>query len=115
VEGIEVFYTPASPASASVDREKGMITSGVRSVWRDLQTLSPASSSALESTQEHPLNPKNGADWEFVKPLIEELYIQNNVRLKDVIDIMRTKYNFEARRVYFLRSCSLQVSCPLGA
>ncbi len=42
------------------------------------------------------MTPSKPADWDAVKGLIEDLYLQNNVRLKDVIDIMQTVYQFRA-------------------
>ena len=40
--------------------------------------------------------PRKAADWERVKPLIEDLYLHNNVRLKDVIVIMHQEHLFRA-------------------
>ncbi|KAK3695719.1 Clr5 domain-containing protein [Podospora appendiculata] len=42
------------------------------------------------------LTPAKPADWETVKSVIEDLYIDRNVRLKDVIEIMQTVYKFRA-------------------
>ncbi|KAK3372697.1 hypothetical protein B0H63DRAFT_564071 [Podospora didyma] len=40
--------------------------------------------------------PTKPSDWEAVKHAIEDLYMNNNVRLKDVIEIMHTVYGFRA-------------------
>ncbi|KAK0725929.1 Clr5 domain-containing protein [Lasiosphaeris hirsuta] len=40
--------------------------------------------------------PTKPADWEAVKDVIEGLYIHNNVRLKDVIEVMQAAYRFRA-------------------
>ncbi|KAK3337642.1 Clr5 domain-containing protein [Cercophora scortea] len=42
------------------------------------------------------VTPAKPADWEAVKDVIEDLYINRNVRLKDVIEIMQAVYKFRA-------------------
>ncbi|KAH8886323.1 hypothetical protein GQ53DRAFT_844876 [Thozetella sp. PMI_491] len=39
---------------------------------------------------------RTGDDWETVKPMIKELYMHQNVRLKDVIQIVQSAYKFRA-------------------
>lgn len=43
--------------------------------------------------------PTKQADWEAVKGVIEDLYLRQNVRLKDVIEVMHTTHHFRATQV----------------
>jgi hypothetical protein len=35
-------------------------------------------------------------EWEFYKPTIKSLYMDKNLNLREVIEIMKTKYSFNA-------------------
>ncbi|KAK3331487.1 hypothetical protein B0H66DRAFT_546650 [Apodospora peruviana] len=48
------------------------------------------------SERTHVVIPTKPADWESVKGVIEELYLDKNVRLKDVMEIMQAAYKFRA-------------------
>ncbi|KAK5654075.1 hypothetical protein OQA88_7755 [Cercophora sp. LCS_1] len=43
-----------------------------------------------------PRHPTKQSDWEAVRPIIKDLYLLKNVRLKDVIEIMQTLHHFRA-------------------
>jgi len=40
--------------------------------------------------------PSNQADWESVKAVIGDLYLRDNLRLQDVIELMRETHKFRA-------------------
>jgi hypothetical protein len=42
------------------------------------------------------ITPSKPADWEILKPVIENLYLRDNLRLKDVIEVMREIHQFRA-------------------
>ncbi|KAK3290270.1 Clr5 domain-containing protein, partial [Chaetomium fimeti] len=52
--------------------------------------------SAVERPSERPMVPTSRTDWESKKKTIQELYMDQNMVLNDVIDIMITKYRFKA-------------------
>jgi hypothetical protein len=43
-----------------------------------------------------PVQPQSAQDWEVRRPIIEELYWTDGRKLPDVMDIMKTMYNFLA-------------------
>lgn len=43
--------------------------------------------------------PTSASDWESKKHIIRELYINQDLFLNEVIEIMTTKYNFKATYV----------------
>ncbi|KAK3939721.1 hypothetical protein QBC46DRAFT_436857 [Diplogelasinospora grovesii] len=56
----------------------------------------PAEQAVAVTWQDRPRIPTKHTDWETMKPVIEDLYISKNVRLKGVIEIMQTAYQFRA-------------------
>ena len=48
------------------------------------------------STQQNPERIPFHKRWELLKPEIERLYIHENAPLRDIIGIMKEKYNFDA-------------------
>lgn len=40
--------------------------------------------------------PSTQDDWKVVKPIIADLYLKDNLRLKDVIEVMREVHHFRA-------------------
>lgn len=48
------------------------------------------------STQQKPERIPFHKRWELLKPEIERLYIDENVALRDIIGIMKEKYDFDA-------------------
>lgn len=49
-----------------------------------------------------PATPKVSYDdsWELYKPLLDRLYLQENLKLPRIQDIMREQYHFHAQQVY---------------
>ncbi|KAM7215328.1 hypothetical protein V8F06_009285 [Rhypophila decipiens] len=47
-------------------------------------------------TPERPLVPTNAADWEVKKDIIQDLYMNKNLILNDVVNIMLQTHNFKA-------------------
>ncbi|KAH8880239.1 hypothetical protein GQ53DRAFT_833404 [Thozetella sp. PMI_491] len=62
---------------------------------RDLPD-SDLSSAETGTPESRPLVPTNQAHWESQKTNIEKLYVQKNLILKNVIDIMLEEHNFKA-------------------
>lgn len=56
----------------------------------------PLSPPQRELTPERPLVPTNAADWEAKKDIIQELYMNKNLILNDVVNIMLRTHNFKA-------------------
>lgn len=56
----------------------------------------PEPSPQRELTPERPLVPTNAADWEAKKDIIQELYMNKNLILNDVVNIMLQTHNFKA-------------------
>jgi hypothetical protein len=52
--------------------------------------------SVIERPLERPMVPTSASDWETKKQIIRELYMEQNMILNEVIDIMITKYKFKA-------------------
>ena len=52
--------------------------------------------SVVERPPERPIVPTNASDWEAKKQIIRELYMDQNMILNEVIDIMISKYKFKA-------------------
>jgi hypothetical protein len=52
--------------------------------------------SVIERPLERPMVPTSASDWETKKQIIRELYLEQNMILNEVIDIMITKYKFKA-------------------
>lgn len=62
---------------------------------------SPAPPTNPEGSPERPLVPTNAADWEAKKDIIQELYMNKNLILNDVVNIMLSTHNFKATYVYY--------------
>jgi len=54
-----------------------------------------------EGSPERPLVPTNAADWEAKKDIIQELYMDKNLILNDVVNIMLSTHNFKATYVFW--------------
>ena len=52
--------------------------------------------SVVERPPERPTVPTSASDWEAKKQIIRELYMDQNMILNEVIDIMTAKYKFKA-------------------
>lgn len=52
--------------------------------------------SVVERLPERPIVPTSASDWEAKKQIIRELYMDQNMILNEVIDIMILKYKFKA-------------------
>ncbi|AEO64862.1 uncharacterized protein THITE_2020004, partial [Thermothielavioides terrestris NRRL 8126] len=52
--------------------------------------------SATEPAPERPMVPTSAADWESKKPIIRKLYMDQNLILNEVIEIMLKKHKFKA-------------------
>ena len=52
--------------------------------------------SIIERPPERPMVPTSASDWETKKQIIRELYMEQNMILNEVIDIMISKYKFKA-------------------
>lgn len=50
------------------------------------------------------LVPRTSEHWELHRNAIEHLYLRQNKRLQDVMDIMAEQYQFRATLVYMLRT-----------
>lgn len=48
-----------------------------------------------------------GKDWEVCRPIFEKLYIEENRKLAEIMEIMRTVYGFTA--TYVPRDCSIVI------
>jgi len=55
---------------------------------------------ATELTPIRPLIPTCAGDWESRKQIIRELYMDQNMILNEVIEIMVNKYKFKATQVF---------------
>ncbi|KAK3331391.1 hypothetical protein B0H66DRAFT_469031 [Apodospora peruviana] len=54
------------------------------------------STAISDVSPERPLVPTSAADWESKKAIIQELYMNKNLILNDVVDIMLSTHNFKA-------------------
>ena len=70
-------------------------------VSADASNIAPLSSCAPKAectspTQQNPKRIPFNKRWELLRPEIEQLYIDEKVRLCDIIRIMREKFDFDA-------------------
>ncbi|KAL2269320.1 hypothetical protein VTJ83DRAFT_1504 [Remersonia thermophila] len=72
-------------------------SSDMMSPWSDEQADCPAGGvRTINSLAERPRVPACAADWEAMKDIIRDLYIDQNKILKEVVEIMLTRHNFKA-------------------
>jgi hypothetical protein len=90
--------TPASlsPFSESLEYEKtevsGIVLDTPSTCGEDIRGLA----AGTETVSERPVVPSGPADWEARKQTIWELYMDQNMILNEVIEIMLTKHKFKA-------------------
>ena len=61
----------------------------------------PPTTTNPEGSSERPLVPTNAADWEAKKDIIQELYMNKNLILNDVVNIMLSTHSFKATYVHY--------------
>lgn len=81
---------PAPPISPTSGTESKSSTSSTGS------ESSRETISSVESPPKKPLVPTGQADWESRKNIIRELYMDQNLILNEVMEIMLKKHNFKA-------------------
>lgn len=64
----------------------------VQNMMVDAQSIEPTAG----SLPERPLVPTSPGDWESKKRIIRELYMDQNMILNEVMEIMVTKHKFKA-------------------
>ncbi|KAK3988437.1 hypothetical protein QBC44DRAFT_243684 [Cladorrhinum sp. PSN332] len=91
------FSSPDSSPTTASTRETG--TLGVNSFLGAGLFYDPGNDGTGVETQaavEKPLVPTSAADWEAKKDIIQQLYMERNIILNDVIDIMIKEHRFKA-------------------
>jgi hypothetical protein len=64
----------------------------VPSISISSSAITPQCTSTQQKQERIPFNKR----WELLKPEIERLYIDENVLLRDIVRIMKEKYDFDA-------------------
>lgn len=91
IVGLEELPDSALPIDLP---ELGMTSDSVSPV--DIQDGKPAVPATPDPVPSRPMVPTSSSDWESRKQTIRELYMDQNMILNEVIDIMLTKHKFKA-------------------
>ena len=89
---------PIAPPIASDNgllRLVGLAAPGLP-IWLNQPEGGQDVAATAETLTERPMVPTNASDWESRKQIIRELYMEQNMILNEVIEIMITKYKFKA-------------------
>lgn len=87
------FFEPLEPSGhAPLVAVPGLFESPAESGGQQLEHAAPI----VEPPAERPVVPTSSADWEVRKHIIQDLYMDRNLILNEVIDIMLKKHNFKA-------------------
>jgi hypothetical protein len=77
----------STPAENTVNVEIASIPTSISS-----SAVTQQHTSTQQKTERIPFNKR----WELLKPEIERLYVGENVPLRDIVGIMKEKYDFDA-------------------
>jgi Clr5 domain len=91
LDALAPFFPPSSADSAT----ESITTS--TSQFQCLDTPPPLQKRAPNCPEELETRAKpDEDDWEIHKPFIEQLYIEENLKLRDVMQILEIKFDFKA-------------------
>lgn len=94
LQGIQLVHKESGSVEACSASKENTANVEVSSIFTSIS--SSTITQQHTSTQQNPARIPFSKRWELLKPEIERLYVDENVPLRDIVSIMKEKYDFDA-------------------